>query len=234
MVNHKYQQHFATSFLLAIAMVTGSTDSLAASDLNIEPKMDVDITATSQYLWRGLSLTADAAIQGGANFTDPSGLHGQIWTSSIAGGTETRFGVGFEGRFDSFKYNVGARLYYLPQYTDSNFVEVYLGFIAGDFGAQVSVSPDAGSYAEAFYTLPLEIWDLTVHAGVYSVDDKDGGVTIPIEDYVDYSLALSRNMDGYDIEFKLADTNLAEGDTKNGLDSSDLRTIVSISKNFNK
>jgi len=216
---------------LLIAGWFSSSHAMAAQSNPLQNQLEAEITATSNYVWRGVALSTDAALQGKVSVLDPSGIHADFFTSNVAGGTELDITAGYNGRAEMFKYDIGGKLYYLPQYESSNFFEIFAGITMSGFGAKVSLSPDSGTYLEAYAVLPaLEYWDLALHVGHYSIDDDDRGVTIPIEDYIDFSAAVSRVYDGMRIEFKITGTNLDDNEAM--LPTDNFRTLVSVSKKF--
>jgi len=216
---------------LLIATWCSSAQVMAAQTNPLQNKLEAEVTATSNYVWRGVALSADAALQGKVSVLDPSGIHADFFTSNVTGGTELDITAGYNGRAEMFNYDIGGKLYYLPQYESSNFVEIFVGITIGAFGAKVSLSPDSGTYLEGHVTLPaLEYWDLTLHAGHYAIDEDDRGVTIAREDYIDFSAAVSRVYDGMRVEFKITGTNLDDNEAM--LPTDNFRTIVSLSKKF--
>lgn len=204
----------------------GSTSVLAA-----ENKLDAEFTATSTYLWRGVALSADAALQASLMMSDPTGIHADLFASNVVGGSETQIGAGYSTPLGAFNFDAGGRFYYLPQYDASNFVEVYLSLSQGDFGGQISISPDSGTYIEAYARFPaFQKWDLALNIGQYSVDEDDRGDTIPLDDYFNYSAALITDLDGYEFEIKLSGNSLSDGEAM--LPTDGFRTVVSLSKKF--
>lgn len=196
-----------------------------------ENSMTADFTATSTYLWRGVALSADAALQASLVMSDPTGIHADLFASNVVGGSETQIAAGYSNYLGAFKYDAGGRFYYLPQYDASNFVEVYFSLSQDGFGGKISISPDSGTYIEGYATFPaFEKWDLGLSIGHYSVDENDRGVTIPTDDYQNYSLAMKTNLDGYDFEIKLSGNTLSEGEAM--LSTDGFRTVVSLSKKF--
>jgi len=215
-------------WFVALGLLMVSLHSIAWA----ENKMDAEVTATSTYLWRGVALSADAAMQAKLDFIDPTGIHAEFFGSNVFGGSELQVAAGFNGNMDVVQYDVGGRFYYLPQYDSSNFVELYFGISRDNFGGKISYSPDAGTYLEGFIVLPaFQKWDLALHIGSYMVDDNDRGETIAYDDYMDFSAALRTVVDGMDFEFKLSGTTL--DDNEANLPTDNFRTVVSISKKFN-
>ncbi|MGD8568247.1 MAG: TorF family putative porin [Gammaproteobacteria bacterium] len=198
-----------------------------------ENKMEAEATATSTYLWRGIALSSDATLQGRLTLMDPTGIHAEFFGSNVFGGSELQIAAGYQGQADYFKYDAGVRFYYLPQYESSNYAELYFGVKHDNVGGKLSFSPDSGTYLEAYMSLPaFNQWNVDVHVGRYTVDENDGGATIPLKDYTDASVALSSMIDTIRFEFKLSGTTLSDGEAKLGRNTDNLRTVISISKKF--
>lgn len=191
-----------------------------------------NVAATSTYVWRGLAQTSGAALQGGANYSDPSGIHTGVWTSNVDGdgvwasnaggggvsGSELDLMGGYSGRAGTINYDAGIVVYRYSQYDSSaSFEEVYAGIIQGALSAKISTSSKRGTYFEVGALLPVNQWNMALHFGSYSRDN--------LEDYIDYSITLSRQLTGFKVGFMLSDTDLDGADE-------DFRTVVSVSKDF--
>jgi len=217
--------------IIPISLFTVSALVAAQPVQALENSMTAEFTATSTYLWRGVALSADAALQASLVLTDPSGIHADFFTSNVVGGSETQIAAGFKGFLNQFKYDAGGRFYYLPQFDSSNFVEVYFGISGDRFGGKVSISPDSGTYVEGYASLPaLEKWDLLLSVGQYMVDENDRGETIPADDYTNFSAALTTLLDGYNFEIKISGNTLKENEAL--LSTDNFRTVVSVSRKF--
>lgn len=222
----RFANRFVSGICLSILMTAGSGNALAA-----ENTMTADFTATSTYLWRGVALSADAALQASLVLSDPTGIHADLFASNVVGGSETQIAAGYSNFLGAFKFDAGGRFYYLPQYDASNFVEVYLSLGQDGFGGKISISPDSGTYIEGYATFPaFDKWDLGLSIGHYSVDEDDRGETIPVDDYLNYSVAMKTKLDGFDFEIKLSGNSLSEGEAM--LPTDGLRTVVSLSRKF--
>jgi len=82
--------------------------------------MTANIGGTSNYVWRGITQSADdAAISGGLDYSHDSGLYIGTWTSSTAWGSpEIDLYGGFAKDFGALGVDVGLTRYYYP--TDVN------------------------------------------------------------------------------------------------------------------
>lgn len=226
-----------SQLLLATSLGMLLTPAMAAemaAEMKSEGELNGNVTAASQYLWRGQRLTIDAALQGGVNYKDQSGLHGGLWTSNITtfkenandpvaglrsiGGSELDVILGYGGTTSGLDYDLGVIFYQFPNgNSDDNFEELFASISQGALSAQFSTSSDMGQYFEVAGTFPVKTWEMTAHFGHYSLE-KDVG-----DDYADYHVNFTKPMQDYDVSFMISDTDL-EGD--------DYRTIVSVSKDF--
>lgn len=223
----RFKNRLVRRICLSALLFIGLSNTVLAAENN----MTAEFTATSTYLWRGVALSADAALQASLVMSDPTGIHADLFASNVVGGSETQVGAGYSTFLGAFKFDAGGRFYYLPQYDASNFVEVYLSLSQGDFGGILSISPDSGTYIEGYAKFPaFQKWDLALSIGQFSVDENDRGETIPIDDYLNYSLALITNLDGYDFEIKISGNSLSDGEAM--LPTDGFRTVVSLSRKF--
>ena len=159
----------------ALALSTGAVQA------ELDGKVTGNLTATSNYVWRGQE-AAGAALQAGINYDDKTGIYAGAWTAG------------------AIEYDVGFIMYQYPQNSDANAEEFYAGISQGAFAAKISTSSDMGDYIEVSAVLPVKRWEMMVHFGHYSVEVGD--------DYVDYSVTFTKPMQGYDMSFMISDTDL--------------------------
>jgi len=223
----RFTNRFIGGFYFVCVLLTGTSSIASAAENNLQ----AEVKATSTYLWRGVALSADAALQASLVMSDPTGIHADLFTSNVVGGSETQIAAGYSGNINSLKFDAGGRFYYLPQYDASNFIEVYFSINKDNFGGKISISPDSGTYIEGYALLPaFEKWDLGLSIGQFSVDKNDRGITIPTDDYFNYSVALSTLLEGFNFEIKFSGNSL--GDNEAMLPTDGFRTVVSFSKKF--
>ena len=177
----RFNSRLFNGICLTAALMAGHSTLATAADNSLT----AEVKATSTYLWRGVALTADAALQASLVMSDPTGIHADLFTSNVFGGSETQIAAGYSGNLNQFKFDAGGRFYYLPQYDSSNFIEVYFGIGMDNFGGKISISPDSGTYLEGYLIVPaFEKWDLALTIGQYAVDEDDRGATIAYDDYI--------------------------------------------------
>lgn len=173
-----------------------------------QAEVSMNIGATSNYIWRGVTQTSDAsAVSGGVDYSHDAGIYVGTWASNITGGYELDLYAGYAGEMSGIGYDVGYISYGYPNDTTLDFSEVYLGVSYDMFSAMVSYDSDnSNMYAEvgAEFALPEDL-TLGLHAGSYNFDIGT--------DYTDYSVSLSKG----DVSFTISDTseNLAWGMTDN-------------------
>ena len=208
-----------TSALVAVSITAPSAFAVEGLSANVG--------ATSNYLWRGVTQTDDAAaISGGIDYAHESGFYAGTWASNVDFGddasAELDFYLGFGGELgQGFGYDVGYIYYAYPDsaQTDStneyDFGEVYgsLSYSYFSVSANYGVNNDDGAewadsalYISADAELEVaEGLTLALHIGDYSFDDD-----YKSDDYSDYGVSLSK--DGF--TFAVSDTDMDNDDLK--------------------
>ena len=172
-----------TQLTLASAIAVASAISAPAmADLS------VNIGATSDYVWRGVSQTGNgAAVSGGVDYEDESGFYAGTWLSNTSLGTsETDLYLGYGLDLGNAGGLTVGYIYYLyPTIDNANFGEVHVDYSVAGFsvGVAVTVNDDtdedapfsAGDvFAYLGYGLDLgNDWSLGGTVGSYQFDDAD-------------------------------------------------------------
>lgn len=189
-----------------IALSVGAA-LLAASSM-AQAELSANIGATSNYVWRGVTQTADgAAISGGIDYGHESGFYAGTWASNISGGEEVDFYAGFGGEVSSFGYDVGVIYYYYPSAAapGADFTELYGSVSFGPVTAGVASTIDSESGAadgDLYYYLSAstEISDGWSIGGTVGQYDFDAGgdythaqldITKSAGDFGDFTLSAS-------------------------------------------
>ena len=181
----------ATKTLIASAILAAS---IAAPAMAVEG-LSANAAVTSNYLWRGMTQSGnDAAVSGGIDYADASGVYAGAWTSSLGGaGTETDFYAGYAGKAGDVEYDVGY-IYYQYSNGGSDFSEIYASatYSYFTFGVATLVDSDAGGDFASDTYLNLDVAydigsgiELGAHIGYYDGDSFDG--------QVDYNISLSKD-----------------------------------------
>ncbi|MGF1548456.1 MAG: TorF family putative porin [Thiotrichales bacterium] len=165
---------------VALAGATLATPALA--------ELEANIGVASNYVWRGLTQTDDAAaVSGGLDYTHASGFYAGTWTSNVDFGDKGyEFDVyaGYAGEAAGFSYDVGYIYYAYPSLDDSNFSELYLTGGYGPISAAINYQVDADFTEENYLYFELagefELtpdYGLKVFAGVYDLKADGDDVT---------------------------------------------------------
>lgn len=157
---------------LACGVAMLGLSSIAAADVSM------NIGVTSNYIWRGVTQTGDAAaVSGGLDWSDASGFYAGTWASNIdwsfddvatvtdSGGDTVTVPVsvaspssyeldlygGYSGEYSGFGYDVGLIYYTYDSDADSNFLELALAgsWNVINFGLNYTLSSDVTDTAAA-------------------------------------------------------------------------------------
>lgn len=178
-----------------------ATSAFVATQASAVEGLSANVAATSNYLWRGLEQTGgDAAISGGIDYADDSGLYVGVWASNASWGdmkteVDLYFGIGGDISSD-VSYDLGYIYYAYPDSiaAENDFSEIYgsLSTAGFTFGVAVLADSEAGGdgaefgdsvYATIDYAIALDSGaEVALHVGDYSGDfsteSTDFGVSI--------------------------------------------------------
>lgn len=176
-----------------VSLVAAALTSTLFVSQSALAEVSANFGATTNYVWRGVSQSADAAsVSGGIDYSDDSGFYAGTWVGSLGdsdsgfNGTETDFYLGFGGESDGFAYDVGYIYYAYTELDDSNFGEIYFngGFGNVGFGVAYTINSqvDEGAGFESgdiYYSVSYggidlgNDFELSLTAGLYTFD-SDG------------------------------------------------------------
>jgi len=115
------------SLIAALAVSATITSAMA------EVEVSANVSATNNYIWRGMTQANNsAAVQGGVDI-GMDGLYLGAWTSNVTNDTEVDGYAGYAGKIDALDYDLGFIRYGYLDAPESNFNETYLG-LSYDFG----------------------------------------------------------------------------------------------------
>lgn len=211
------------SLITAVAVSTMSTVAVA-TDVEISSNAGV----VSNYLWRGMTQTANAAaVQGGIDLTY-GGLYAGTWASNVDFGspatTELDGYAGYTGEVSGIGYDLGYIKYGYINEAGINFDEVYLG-LSKDFG----VASVGAKYSKGVND-GYDSSDIALNASVplpedYSLDLGWGDY----EDYgTRYSVGASKSFDKVDFSLSYNDYSADAGSTT----SDEKSVVVGVSTGF--
>ena len=229
------------SIVLATAVASVLTSGIAAADLT------ANAGAFSNYIFRGVTLSGDsAAVQGGIDWGNDSGLYAGTWVSTLglAGltGNEIDVYAGFAGEAGGLGYDVGVLTYQYTISPEFNYTEAYISGTMSiiTVGLNYTVDSASGNKDGAFDTgdiyfygsadFAADPFDTSIYAGTYqfSNDGKLGNGDIS---YNHFGASVSKDgfalaVDKNDIE----SDNGAVGGLAPNMDA--VRFTVSYSKDF--
>jgi len=218
----------------------------ALPSTGLRGETSANVTATSNYVWRGATQNDDsAAIQGGFDYADPGGFYAGTWASNVdfGGGGEVEWDLygGYSGEVENFGYDFGLIGYLYPDSDDADFYELSAAFSYLDFsfGLNYTISSDVSDTAAAegfidgdlyYYAgASFDLGDgfgLGATVGSYAFeDDGVGGAEL---DYTHFQLDLSKSTD--DMGSVTLSASWAEEEANAGDD--DLKIFVSWGTEF--
>ena len=225
--------------VLATALLaTTSTAALAEFSGNV--------AMSSDYVWRGVSQTDNQlAISGGFDYSHESGLYIGTWASNVdseffGGGTDPQIELdlygGFGGEMGAISYDLGLIEYMYPGADDNNTLELYIG---GGYAFTDTVSASAKySYSDDFFNTGESAWRLEAGLDIslpmdfglsFGVGKNDGDAFSPSglgDDYIDYTVGLSKSIAGVDLGLTYSDTDIDDCNICDG------RIVFSVSKSL--
>jgi uncharacterized protein (TIGR02001 family) len=220
---------------LKLACVTGC---LLLAAQGAQAQFSSTITATSDYDFRGVSLSAkDPALQASVDYAFPNGFAIGAWASNIDygdefdGDLELDLYANYTGEInDSTSWTAGIVWYLYPGSDDSatqfkilDYPEIFFGLNFGDLGLKqwytndYSGSDESAWYTEANYAFELpQNFSLTLHAG-YSYGDA---FDLADAEYFDYGVTLGYAAGNFNLGLKIVGTDIdgAEDDVFNAED----------------
>jgi uncharacterized protein (TIGR02001 family) len=194
------------------------------------------VTLTSQYRFRGISLSGEQpALQGTLNLNHSSGLYAGVWASSLDGfgelggsNLELDLYAGWRHQIASgVTVDAGLLYYAYPGSSGGDFeffepyanVSVTRGPVTGKLGVAFAPSQDALAgnsntyvYADLSLAVPHTPLTLTGHLG-----NSHGNTPLtPSGDYLDWSLGVSASWRNLTVTAAWVDTNLSAAEAATG------------------
>ncbi len=203
-----------------------------------------NVAATSDYMFRGLSQSGGAAVQGGVDYASDSGLYVGTWVSNInfGGGTEQDIYVGYGTEISGVGVDISALYYWYPEEDsgtggECSTLELGLGVSFGPLSLGAAYADEthfflcdglgeAALYLSAGLGIGLtDSLSLDISIGQYSGDEIErSGVNGTDDSYFDYAIGVSSELQGgYGVAFQYVGTDIDDDDPK---------LVVSFSKSF--
>lgn len=237
-----------TFHLLALALCSAGI----GSQVQAEGAVTANVSVTNNYLWRGLTQTAnEGAVQGGIDYADASGFYAGTWVSNVQYGADDVYSyehdlyLGYAGEVSGITYDIGYLYYNYDSAAQFDFAEVYGTIGMGNFSASLyllahteadeGAGQDFGfgkaSYVALDYVYPLESGtEIGFHLGHHQGDfaeafnGVEGG-------YNDWNVSISKDGFGFMVSGTtgIDGTEAAAGDP---LDNDKIKFAVSYSVDF--
>lgn len=211
-------------------------------------EVSANVGFVSEYSFRGIAQSDERpALQGGFDVSHSSGLYAGVWGSNVdfndgdQASLELDGYIGYSNNYKGLNYDIGAIYYAYPgadSSLDYDFVEFSLA-VGYDFdmfstSASINYSPeyfgDSGhaEYYAANIDVPLPAdFGLSAHVGFQEIEDN---TTFGVPDYLDWSVGINYNLEGFDLSLAYIDTDLDEpGECSDGCDA---KVIFGISRSF--
>lgn len=226
----------ASSLSIASA-ITLSSAALAEVDESLPGEFSANVSITSNYLYRGISQSAEGpALQGGFDY-EVDKFYAGAWASSVEWtdtSLEIDYYAGFTPSYENFNFDIGVIYYTYPDAPSDpkqNFVELYAGVSTTiedlvEVGVSVAYSPEFyGETGATFYpaldvSAPFaEIFSAGFHYGYQSFSDFDDA------SYSEYNFSVTASFEGFDFTVGYSDTSEEAGDENDSI-------FVSIGRSF--
>ncbi|MEX2481292.1 MAG: TorF family putative porin [Gammaproteobacteria bacterium] len=217
-----------------------------------------NISASNNYLWRGLTQTTnEPAVSGGIDYAHDSGFYIGTWASNVQYASDDVFSyehdiyVGYAGEYNGVSYDFGYLYYNYDEEGDIDFGELYgsLGYMGFSVTAwlfahtendesnglaNIGRNYDYG-FGSTYYIsgdYEVDIYNglmLGLHVGYHDGDFVDGfNFADGTFDYFDYNASLSKGGFG----FVVSHTDLGGGRGDNGLQNGSVKFVVSYTVDF--
>jgi uncharacterized protein (TIGR02001 family) len=193
-----------------------------------QAEVSANVALTSDYVFRGLSLTDSApAVQGGFDWTSEQ-FYAGVWASNVSDGMEMDLYAGFTPTTGPVEWNIGAVGYFYPGADDDaaefDFVEFVLAASTSlteqfSVGAGVYFAPENwGDTGEATYYeingayQPMDALSFSAAYGNQTIEDPDGPFGAAGEDdYNTWNLGGTYAVHGFSLDLRYHDTDIDEG-----------------------
>jgi len=195
-------------------------------------EISANLAITSNYVWRGMTQTANSpAVQGGIDL-GYKGFYLGTWGSNVefgdtANNLEADFYAGYAGEINGLGYDLGYIYYAYPNESDAfNFDEIYLGLsydwtsfgVSGKYSFGLDSNIDTSDYWEVGASAKLPM-DITLAAGYGDWKDDIGS---------NYIVSLAKEFGKFEITLAYTDFS---ADSKSGLSDED-HIVGTISTSF--
>jgi len=191
--------------------------------------LSANISATNNYLWRGVTQTYNnAAVSGGIDYEHKSGFSLGSWTSNANWADNMSYETDFYANYshtinEQFSYSLGYIYYGYDSAAHVDFSEIYASLSYKNISLTYNTLVDSDSSGrfgddtylsiDADFAVAKEL-TLILHLGNYQFENADN--------YSDYAISLAKD----EFTLTLSDTTISGSD-------GDLNIQISYTKSFN-
>ena len=238
-----------------LATAVASTLATGASIANAESawSTSANVALTTEYRFRGISQSNEnPAIQGGFDVAHESGFYIGTWGSTVDfdfseadggynGSLELDYYAGYGAEInDDWSWDIGYMYYDYPgdEGDEGDYQEIYGSIAWKDLTVGFAASDDYYAETDEFYyvyadysiSLPNE-FALDLHVGLNNLEEDGGFLSSDEDQYVDYSVTISRDFAGLNFGISYIGTDLDDDDVF-GTDWADDVVTATISASF--
>lgn len=236
----------ATTFLAGAAVAAAPTPK--ADEGFFAGKWAGSVGGTSNYVFRGISQTADApAVQGNIDYVFDNGLKLGVWGSNVDfdasdATLEVDLYAAYTQSWDKLTGEVGVIHYAYPGSVSTDNLDYTEGYVSlgydfgfasltGSFNYTPEYSFDSGdaTYARIYAKVPLP-YGLTLD-GWYGSQTFDDNTAVALPDYNDWAIGLAYGINDFTIKAQYTDTDITTAEC-GGTDNCAEKATLSVSKAF--
>lgn len=240
-----------SALTLAASSMFAASSAMAWESEDGQNTTSASVTLATDYMFRGISFTSnDPAIQGSFDYSHASGLYAGVWGSNLASfdGEDNTIEIdGYAGFANEFGdsgvgYDVSVVRYFYPGTgeTNSDYNEYFASVSYSYFTAMIGYTPEWGGdddIDETYYNLAFDYelpYGIAFNAAVgYTDSDRNKDTAGASDNYVDYTIGLTKPFAGLDWSVAYIGTNSDADDFTGGADDlADDRFFASVSASF--
>lgn len=248
-----YNKIAAVSFLIVV-LASIAPPAIAEDEESAWGPISATVTLTSDYRFRGQSQTdRDAAVQGGIDYTHPSGFYASIWASTIdfndaqLSPAEVDFLAGYSHKFsESTEGSAAIAYYWYPDSSPAHYDYFELvGNLAHDLGsfsisADFTYSPDySGETGSAVgfgggIEVPITVDDIdwlsaSAHLGYQWIEDN---VAYDTPDWLFYDFGATATWEVFALDLRYTGTDTSTADCFGGTKLCEGGVVLTLTANL--
>lgn len=238
-----------SALTLAASSMFAASSAMAWESEDGQHSTSASVTLTSDYIFRGISLTDEKpAIQGSFDYAHASGLYAGTWASNLSIDAETNIEIdvyaGFANEFgdSGIGYDVSVLRYMYPGNggTGSDYTEYFgslsYSYFTGTIGYTSDFPTGTKDVDETYYNLAFDYelpYGIGFNAAVgYTDSERNDDTPGASDNYVDYTIGLTKPFAGFDWSLAYVGTNSDGDDFASEKKLADDRFVASVSASF--